>query len=491
MTGKPIRVRFAPSPTGHLHIGGVRTALFNWFFARKAGGVFILRIEDTDEKRSTPESIGTIIDGLRWLGIDWDEGPADTVENKATQKGSSGPYFQMERIPIYREWADKLVRMGRAYPCWCTKDDRAAKRQDAIKDKKTPGIHDRCRDLPQEERQSLLDEHKPFVFRFKVEKTDHAGFTDLIHGRMDFDTALVEDFVILKSTGGPTYNFAAVVDDHLMGITHVIRGDDHLSNTPRQVLLYRALKFDLPAFAHLSMILGPDGSRLSKRHGAASLDEYKADGYVPDALINYCALLGWATEDSQQLFTRDELIEKFSLERCSKSSSIFDPQKLVWMNGEYIRALSAEELTRMSMPWLKEAGYVHEDDPLERIQQIVGLEQEKIKLLKDVPGLVSFMLADDVQYQKEAVDTWLATPAAHKIIEEIKDLLHNVNEFSVPVIEQLVRNYAKANGIKTAAVFHPLRVAVSGRTKGPSLFEMIVFIGKERIVKRLENVLTQ
>ncbi|MBD3271894.1 MAG: glutamate--tRNA ligase [Elusimicrobia bacterium] len=489
MNAVPVRVRFAPSPTGFLHIGGARTALFNWLFARHHGGRFILRIEDTDEKRSTPESIQAIIDGLSWLGLDWDEGPDCEYAQTNREHGSYGPYFQMQRLTIYTQWSNTLRESGKAYPCWCKPDDVEKARAQALQEKKKVLFTDPCRTLEPAQVAERLQQNKPYVIRYKVEPGDDPNFDDIIHGRKDFDPSLIEDFIILKSTGGPTYNFAAVVDDNLMGITHVIRGDDHLSNTPRQVLLYRALGMKPPLFAHLPMILGPDGTRLSKRHGATSLKEYRQGGYLAEAMVNYLVLLGWSTTESQQLFKLDEMIHKFSLDRCSKSPAIFDPPKLLWMNGEYVRGLDPSELTKRAIPWLRKSSLLTDGTHFDRIREAVSLEQEKIKRLDEIPHMIEYMLRDSIEFEPEAVQKWLHGEDTGSIIAGLKNILDNINAFSAELIEQKVREFCKTRSIKTARVFHPLRVAVSGRTRGPSLFHMISFIGRERITQRLERAL--
>ena len=346
-----IRVRFAPSPTGYLHIGGARTALFNWLFARHNNGVFILRIEDTDEMRSTDESVNGILESMKWLGLDWNEGPglgsdlptgqagptAGATGGQTPPRGDYGPYFQMQRLDKYQAACDQLLKKGLAYPCYCTPEEVEKMRELALLAKRPPKYDGRCRNLTSEQRAASERAGKKKSIRIKTPQEGNTRFVDLVRGGLDFENALLEDFVILKTSGVPTYNFACVVDDHHMAISQVIRGDDHLSNTPRQILIYEALGWKAPQFAHLAMILGSDGSRLSKRHGATSVMEYKEAGYLPEALLNYLALLGWGTEDSQQIFSQAEMVEKFSLERCSKSPAAFDPNKLLWMNGEYIR----------------------------------------------------------------------------------------------------------------------------------------------------------
>jgi glutamyl-tRNA synthetase len=477
-----IRVRFAPSPTGYLHIGGARTALFNWLFARHHGGVFILRIEDTDEVRSTDESVNGILESMKWLGLDWDEGP--TPDGKGVI-GNSGPYFQMQRLDKYQAACEELIKKGMAYPCYCTPEEVEKMRELAQLAKRPPKYDGRCRNLSTEERRAKEAEGRKKSVRFKTPQDGHTRFTDLVRGSLDFENALLEDFVILKTSGVPTYNFACVVDDHHMAISHVIRGDDHLSNTPRQQLVYEALGWKPPEFGHLAMILGSDGSRLSKRHGATSVTEYRDAGYLPAVLLNYLALLGWGTEDSQQIFTQAEMIEKFQLERCSKSPATFDPVKLVWMNGEYIRKTSPEELAALAKPFF--SGKPIDAVPLKTYQLAVTLELEKVKLLTDVPKLTDFLLWDDYEYREEAVNKVLRAEGAAGILEELAKRLAALTPFDVPGIEALCKTLAKDKGVKNGAIFHPLRVAVSGRTEGPSLWHMVEFLGQARTLERIHR----
>jgi nondiscriminating glutamyl-tRNA synthetase len=482
-----IRVRFAPSPTGFLHIGGARTALFNWLFARNQGGTFILRIEDTDEVRSTDESVRGILDSMVWLGLDWDEGP---TPDGASVRGDKGPYFQMQRFEkgIYQKYADELIAKNDAYPCYCTPEEVDKMREMALLAKRPPKYDGRCRKLTAEERKSREVAGQKKSIRFATAQTGATEFTDLVRGAMHFENELLEDFVILKTSGVPTYNFACVIDDHLMEISHVIRGDDHLSNTPRQVLVYRALGWNEPKFAHLAMILGSDGTRLSKRHGATSVTEYRDAGYLPEVMLNYLALLGWGTEDSQQLFTKPDMVEKFSLERCGTSPSTFDPQKLIWMNGEYVRKTSVPELARLSKPFFvtKDLDKV----PADRFEQAIALEQEKIKLLADVPRLTDFLLWDEYEYRAEAVDKVLRQAGAMDILGELAKRLETLQPFDAASIEALCKALAKERGVKNGATFHPLRVAVSGRTEGPSLFHMVEYLGRERSLERIRRAQT-
>lgn len=480
------RVRFAPSPTGHLHIGGARTALFNYLFARHTGGAFILRVEDTDRERSTSEAVRHIIDGMRWLGLDWDEGP--------DAGGEHGPYFQTERLDIYKEHADRLLASGQAYRCFCSPEELAAKREAAQKAGLPPKYDKSCRDLPSNEAAARADT-EPCVIRFAIPKTDEIVIDDIVKGEVVFQAQLLDDFVIIKSDGMPTYNFAAVVDDYLMEITHILRGDDHISNTPRQILLYKALGFGAPPrFAHMSMTLGSDGARLSKRHGATAVIDYKAQGYLPDALVNYIAFLGWSPGTTQEIFTREELIKEFTLDRVGKSANIFDYGKLLWMNGEYIRMKPLDELLPLVMPFLKKAGFVSDDmseSQTSYVKAVVGLEQERLKLLTEIADGTSYFFTDDFDYDEAAWQKIMTQDHVRSYLESLLVKLKDIQPFDAETIEAMMRKMAEERGLKTAQGFHPLRVSISGRMQGPSLFHMAEVMGRDRVVTRVEKALAK
>ncbi|MDR0800597.1 MAG: glutamate--tRNA ligase [Endomicrobium sp.] len=481
-----IRVRFAPSPTGDLHIGGVRTALFNWLFAKNKGGKFILRIEDTDEIRSTEESVKVILDAMKWLELDWDEGPG-------SKNPKYSPYRQIERKEqgIYQKYADELVAKGLAYPCYCTPEEVEDMREKARESKLPPKYDGRCKCLTAEQRKQKEDEGKKAVIRFKMSSLGTTVLNDLIKGRVEFDNSLLDDFVVMKASGIPTYNFACVVDDYLMEITHVLRGDDHISNTPRQIHIYNALGWRVPEFAHMSMILGPDGARLSKRHGHTSVLEYRKEGYLQEALINYLALLGWSTENSRQIFKIEELKQEFSIERCGVSPSIFDPAKLLWLNGEKIRSKTPQQVYELFIDWLKytDNEKLTEDWDVELLKKALVLEHDKIKLLKDIPSLVDFFFTKEVDYREEAVIKILLSEkskdSAKLVLTESAVRLPNQQDFSAESLEHYARNLAVEKNIKVGQVFHPIRVAISGRTQGPGLFQMMEVMGKEEVARRI------
>ncbi len=475
---RPVRTRFAPSPTGFLHIGGARTTLYNWLFARRHKGTFVLRIEDTDEVRSTTDSVTAILDSISWLGLDWDEGPV----GMDGEKGPHAPYYQMKRLDIYQKYLKELEEKGFAYPCYCTKEELDEMRRLAQLEKRPPRYDGRCRNLTEGQRKDLEAAGKKSSIRFRMPDDGVTVIPDMIRGEVKFENRLLQDFVIRKTTGGPTYNFACVVDDHLMEISHVIRGDEHLSNTPSQAQIYKALGWEPPAFAHLSMIMGPDGSKLSKRHGATSVLEYRQLGYLPETMRNYLALLGWATTDSKQLFFGNELIEAFDLAGCQKSPATFDAVKLTWMNGEYIRKLALKDLMAAADPFLKAAGIPADAQP--PLEKTVSLEHEKIKLLPEIPGLVDFFYRE-VAYSPKAMDKVLKAPGAKEVLTSLAAALANFEPFADKALEEKVRAFCVEKGLKTGQVFHPIRVACTGRTEGPTLFLMMEIMGRKRVLERL------
>ena len=476
-----VRLRFAPSPTGYLHIGNARTALFNYLLARRLSGAFILRIEDTDRDRSRPEYESALVEDLRWMGLEWDEGP--------DVGGPRGPYRQMERLALYREYAEKLAASGAAYPCYCTKEELDRRNLEAAEEGRSRGYDNRCRELTATNRARYEREGRKPVLRFRVpERT--VTVTDLIRGEVAFAGEAITDFVLVKSDGIPTFNFAVVVDDHLMGVTHVVRGEDHLSNTPKHILLFEAIGATVPQFAHMSMTLGPDRTRLSKRHGATSVRAYRDEGYLPEAFFNYITLLGWGSADSQEIFTREELIREFSLERCNKAAAVFDPQKLIWMNGLYLRQLPVDELAQRALPFLRRAGVIGEaarPEDLTRVRAALALEQEKLRTLGDAADRLDVFFREPV-YDAEAVGKHLHADG-RRVLAELSSVLAGAGDFGKEALETLVREFCRAKNLKTGQVFHPLRVAVSGRTTGAGLFDMLELLGRDTDLRRVRGVL--
>lgn len=480
---QPIRVRFAPSPTGYLHIGGARTALFNWLFARQMKGTFVLRIEDTDMERSTEASVRAILESMAWLGLDWDEGPG--------KEGAYGPYFQTQRFATYRRYAEELLAKDLAYPCYCTPEELAERRQAAAAAGLPPRYDGRCRHLAPEQRAACAAAGRKPAVRFKVTE-GNTVVDDLIRGKMEFDNSLLEDFVIMKSDGAPTYNFAVVIDDALMEISHVIRGDDHISNTPRQILIYQALGLELPAFAHIPMILGPDHTRLSKRHGATSVSQYRDEGYLPEALVNYLALLGWSYDGTQQIFAREELVAKFTLDKVSKNPAVFDQVKLTWMNGLYIKEAGLARLTELALPYLQAAGLAGENPAVAEqayIQSVVGAVQDKIKLVSQVAEFADYFFSDDFTVTEEGFRKHLSKDYVPDALAGLARRFAALSDFSEAETERALREYSDELGFKAAALIHPLRVALTGRTVSPSIFTVVGLLGKEKVMQRIERAL--
>jgi glutamyl-tRNA synthetase len=481
-----VRVRFAPSPTGNLHLGGARTALYNWLLAKKMDGTFILRIEDTDQLRSTAEFEKSIFEGLTWLGLDWDEGPGI----KGGERGSFGPYLQSARVQkgIYKPFIEKLLSQNKAYYCYCSEEDLQEMRKKARFEKRPPKYDGKCRNLNLGQKKELENKGIKPVIRFKMPQTGETVFKDSIRGEVKFENKLLYDLIIAKASGDPTYNFACVIDDNLMEITHVIRGDDHLTNTAHQLNVYSALGFKPPQFIHLSMIHGPDGTKLSKRHGHTSVIEYKEKGFLPVVLRNYLALLGWSTPDSQQIFKEGELESKFDIKGCQKSPAMFDITKLMWMNGEYIRMMTPEKLKELATPFIKNANIKAEvsDD---KLTKIISLEQEKYKLLSDIANLISFFFTDNVEFEQKGAEKFFKNSETKIILKDLMSVYGKLESFTEIDIENCTRSYAKKKSFKTGQVFHRLRFAVSGRTQGPTLFKMLEYMGRKEVLTRIAKAI--
>ncbi|MGH7802480.1 MAG: glutamate--tRNA ligase [Thermodesulfobacteriota bacterium] len=456
-----VRVRFAPSPTGALHIGGVRTAIFNWLFARHHSGKFILRIEDTDRTRSTEESIAEILDAMKWLGLDWDE----------------GPFRQSDRLSIYQSYSQKLIQVGKAYRCYCTQEELEARRKGAEKLGKVYRYEGTCRNL----KSPTTD--KPYAIRLTTPEVGSIEVLDLIRGTITFDAKEIDDFIIQKTDGFPTYNFAVVIDDVTMDITHVIRGDDHIANTPKQVLLYEALSQEIPKFAHVSTILGSDKAKLSKRHGATSVVAYREMGYLPESLVNFLARLGWSYGD-QEIFTKQELIEKFTLENVGKSPAVFNPEKLLWLNGWYIRNKPAEEIAELIIPFLKNKGFQVTVD--ERLIKIVNILRERAKTLVELANSADYFFVEEVKYEDTARKKFL-TLETLPIFETLIEKLSSLDELTVPELQKIFGEITENRGLKLVQVAQPARVALTGGTVSPGIFEVMEILGKEKVIERLKR----
>ena len=460
-TNKNIRVRFAPSPTGNLHIGGARTALFNYLFARRYGGAFVLRIEDTDRERSTEEFTKSIMEGMHWLGMEWDE----------------GPFHQFERLKFYQEQVQKLMDEGKAYRCYCTAEELEAKRKAALKSGKKPKYDGTCRSS-----QRSAVSGQPFCIRFKAPEEGTTKFTDICRDEMQFDNKELDDLVIARSDGTPTYNLTVVVDDVLMKMTHIIRGDDHLNNTPRQILLYQAFNYPVPQFAHLPMILGPDKQKLSKRHGAVSVIEYQKMGFLPEAMLNYLARLGWSHGD-QEIFTKKELMEKFDLSVVGKSPSVFDIQKCTWVNSQHLLKKTDVELVELSLPYFADMGITIKDK--EYTARALHSEREKAKTLKELSEITAFYLRDEVVYDPAAVSQWLNDEGKSKL-KKLKENIETLKTFDETSLKTIFEQTMQEMGIfKMVELAQPVRVALCGSTKSPGIYEVMLILGKERVLHRL------
>jgi nondiscriminating glutamyl-tRNA synthetase len=474
-----IRLRFPPSPTGHLHIGNVRTALYNWLLARKECGTFILRIEDTDAERSKRESEESLLDDLRWLGLDWNEGPE--------VGGPHVPYRQSERLDLYEEHTRRLMERGLAYYCFCEPEQLQAERENALAGGRPPRYSGKCRSNPPEESLSRVNSGEPAAVRFLVEDGPAVAWEDLVHGTLSFERETIGDFVIVRSGGLPAYNYAVVVDDALMEISHVIRGDDHISNTPRQILLYEALGYPPPRFGHLPMILGPDGSRLSKRHGAVSVGEFRERGYLPQALVNYLALLGWNPGDERELFTAEELIDAFSLERVNKSAAKFNFEKLDWLNGQHLRRLNPESLTELVRPFLEAKGCL----PAEAETSTSGWTGElAAAFAASAVNLVEIAAGTEMVFEYKPEDALaLLREEDRAVLSAFLEESAGEEDIDLEAFKAVAKAVSKRTGAKGRELYHPLRIAVTGKEAGPELQVLIPLLEKGKGLKLPKPVL--
>ncbi len=463
-----VRTRFAPSPTGYLHIGGARTALFNYLFARHHGGKFVLRIEDTDRERSTPEAIAAILESMKWLQLEWDE----------------GPFFQTQRLSLYRGRIEELLAKGKAYPCVCMPEELEAKRKAAQKEKRKPSYDGTCR--PREGIMPSLPTDKPFTIRFRSPQSGTTVVNDRVKGTVVFDNRELDDLIIARSDGTPTYNFCVVVDDIDMRITHIIRGDDHLANTPRQIQLYQALEQTLPEFAHVPLILGTDKARLSKRHGATSVTSYRDMGYFPEAVVNYLVRLGWSYGD-QEIFSHKELIEKFSLDAVGKSAGIFNPEKFLWLNFHYMKTKPLSELAREILPYIEARGYATPEDHL-WLQRMIATLRERAKTLAELVDAARYFLSDDFPVDENAAKKSL-TPEVAAPLGRLIERLSAVENFIEGEIERAFSAVLEELGLSMGKLAQPVRVALTGSTVSPGIHEVITVLGKERTLKRLRSAL--
>ncbi len=478
-----VRVRFAPSPTVYLHIGGARTALFNWLFARKMGGKLILRIEDTDTERLKEDSVSQILTSLKWLGINWDEGPE--------VGGDCGPYYQSERLPVYKKYAEQLLEAGKAYYCFCSAADLEAQREKQRLAKQPFRYARTCRDLSPEEAKARAATGEPYSVRIKIPVDGSVTVHDLIHGDVTFNMDQFDDFVIVKSNGMPTYNFAVVVDDHLMGMTHVLRAEEHLSNTPKQLLLYEALGWEPPKFGHMPMILAPDRSKLSKRHGATSVEEFRSQGYLSEAIVNYLTLLGWGPGDERELFTLQETVELFQLEQMSKKAAIYDTKKLTWMNGQYLSRLPLAKILPETKAFFIKDGLVGEDwfaGHEEYFAKLVDVVRVRVKTLQEVADASSYFFKDVTEYDAKGAAKHFK-PESIGLLEQCAAAVEADEVYDLATTEAAYNKIAADNNLALGKVIHPTRLALTGRTVSPGIFDVMVLLGKEKTLERLRKAM--
>ena len=481
---KKLKVRFAPSPTGPFHIGGARSALFNWLVARHADGTFLVRIEDTDLKRSTKESEENIKDSLKWLGMNWDEG--------IDVGGPHGPYRQTERLDLYKKEVQRLLDEGKAYYCYCSAEELEKSRKAQLDAGKTPIYDEHCRHLTEEEKAKYEAEGRKPVVRLKVRKDGVFAFDDMVRGHVEFQAAGVGDFIIMKSDGIPVYNFAVVIDDAFMEVTHVIRAEEHLSNTPRQLAIYEALGYKPPKFGHISLILGEDHKKMSKRHGATSVTEYRNMGYLPEAVVNYLALLGWTPKGEQEIFTEEELIKQFSMKRVSSNDAVFDINKLNWINFQYMKKLDADQLYDLIFPFLVKAGYVDtavSDEKKDWLKKVIWFMKDHIYFAGQAADELKFFFEDMPELTDEDVLAIMKEETSGKLLRAFIEDLKTLETFDQAEIKKCFNACMKVQGIKGKAAYEPTRIALTGATQGPGMFEMMELFGREKTMDRLEAAL--
>ncbi len=499
---KKIRTRFAPSPTGYLHVGSLRTAFYNYLFAKHNNGDFILRIEDTDRSRYVEGSIENLVKILDFMGLDYNEGVFTDKDEKTFQKGNFGPYIQSERLEIYKKYVDELIKNDYAYFCFCSQERLDEMRKEQQAQKVAPMYDGKCRGLDKKEIQKLLNKKTPCVVRLKVPKDGFTEFDDLVYGKIKIENKTIDDQVLIKSDGYPTYHLANVVDDHLMKISHIIRGEEWLPSTPKHILLYKAFKWEVPKFVHLPLLLNPDKSKLSKRQGDVAVEDYLKKGYLPEALLNFILLLGWNPKTEEEIFSLDEMIKRFDLSGVNKTGAIFNTEKLDWINGTYIRCMPLEELTKLCVPYLIEAKIIEEKDTRYKIQdtneivdfdylkKVIALEQERMKKLSEIGESVKFIFIDKLKYDKDLL-IWKKMS-----FEEVKNNLElayqkleklDEKDFTKDNLEKVLRNLMEREEIKTGELLWPLRVALTGLKGSPGPFEVAEVLEKKKVLERIRK----
>ncbi|MDQ0340162.1 nondiscriminating glutamyl-tRNA synthetase [Caldalkalibacillus uzonensis] len=484
---KQVRVRYAPSPTGHLHIGNARTALFNYLFARHYQGQFVIRIEDTDQKRNVEGGEINQLNYLKWLGIDWDE--------SIDKPGAYGPYRQSERLDIYRQYAQMLMDQGLAYKCYCTEEELERERERMRAQGIMPRYSGKCRNLTAEEQQALEAEGRKPSIRFRVPENKTYTFNDMVKGPISFESSDFGDFVIVKKDGWPTYNFAVVVDDHLMEITHVLRGEDHISNTPRQMMIYEALGWEIPTFGHMTLIVNENRKKLSKRDETIIqfIEQYHELGYLPEALFNFITLLGWSPAGEEEIFSREEFIRMFDEKRLSKSPAVFDANKLAWMNNHYIKQLSADEVVELALPYLQKQGYLPQELTPEQHKwatQLILLYQEQMRYGAEITKLAALFFKEEITYDSEAM-TILSEEQVPAVLQSFLAQVEQVDPFEADNIKQAIKAVQKETGAKGKKLFMPIRVACTGQAHGPDLTQSLTLLGRDKVRSRLREALKQ
>ncbi len=487
---KEVRLRFAPSPTGYLHIGGLRTALYNYLFAKNNGGKFILRIEDTDQGRFVEGALESLIESLEWAGIEYDEGVY--IENgEIVQKGEYGPYIQSQRLDIYRKYVDELIEKGYAYYCFCSKDRLDAVREEQKIKGVVPKYDGLCRNISKEEAEERIANGEEYVVRLKLPRDYDITFTDLVRGNITINSDDSDDQVLLKSDGYPTYHMAVVVDDHLMNITHVVRGEEWVSSTPKHVYLYEAFGWEKPVYVHLPTVLNKTRQKLSKRHGDVSVGDFKNKGYLPEGLVNYLALVGWSPESNEEILKMNDLIEQFTFDRVSKTGGIFDNQKLDWVNAHYMRELPIEELTELSIPYFEEAGLMDRnfvEANTEWVHLLLSTIQESLHKLSEIPEKTKFVFSDDFKIEDEEALEVLKGEDVLKVLEAIESELNNVDNLDLEYAKGFMKTIQTATGVKGKNLYMPSRVALTGEIHGPEFVNILVLLGKEKILNRIDVV---
>ncbi|WP_144472320.1 MULTISPECIES: glutamate--tRNA ligase [Bacillus] len=482
--GNEVRVRYAPSPTGHLHIGNARTALFNYLFARSQGGKFIIRIEDTDQKRNVEGGEESQLRHLQWLGIDWDE--------SIDKDGGYGPYRQSERNDIYKKYYDELLEKDLAYKCYCTAEELEEEREAQIARSEMPRYSGKCSHLSKEEEDKLIAEGREPSIRFRVPKGEIIKFDDMVKGEISFETDGIGDFVIVKKDGTPTYNFAVAVDDHLMKMTHILRGEDHISNTPKQIMIFNAFGWDVPLFGHMTLIVNENRKKLSKRDESIIqfIEQYKNLGYLPEALFNFIALLGWSPVGEEELFTKEQFIDIFDVNRLSKSPALFDMHKLKWVNNQYVKALDLDQVVALTLPHLQKAGKVSEqlsDEENTWVRKVIALYHEQLSYGAEIVELTELFFKEQIEYNQEAKEV-LAEEQVPEVMASFAGQLERLESFTPDEIKAAIKAVQKETGHKGKKLFMPIRVAVTGQTHGPELPQSIELLGKETVLNRIKQI---